>query len=355
MPSPAAGTSDDGAVTTQLTAIVVAAYNAERWIAETLASVQHQAAEHWVCLVVDDGSSDATAAVVRGLAAEDTRIRLLSRGNGGVSAARNTGLAQLPADAVTVAFVDADDLWHPDALGSLRATLDGRPDAVGVTALARHVDEAGLPVNEGAHEARLRGRPTVVRKRIGLLPASADTDFASLAIAGRIWPPAVGLFRADVVRRAGGFDTTLVIGEDWDLYLRLARSGPFAFLDRVLVDYRQHPTSATVASRERLVVDLDRIRRKAWEDGANTPGQRASVVRGWRAVETEASRTTVGRLAWALRNADRAQALDAARCLRALVPPLARRHPPAASSRSARSRMPMVDAVRKRVTALQRG
>ena len=333
--------------------VVVPVWNAARWVGETLASIRAQTARDWVCVVVDDGSTDDTAQVVAGVAAADPRVRLVRQRNGGVSAARNTGLAHLPADTSDVAFVDGDDLWHPHALASLRTALAARPDACGVTALARHVDEHGTGVQPGAQEARLRGRPTVVDGRLVLLGTERDTDFASLAVAGRIWPPAVGLFRADAVRAVGGFDTTLRIGEDWDYYLRLARHGPFAFLDEVVVDYRRHPASATADSMSRMVLDLDRVRRKAWEDPANTTDQRDAVRVGWRTVSRTALRSSVGEALWAARHRRPDQAVRAARSAAVIGASLAGRVPPVPDPRLALARRPMVDALRRAVARLQ--
>jgi len=335
------------------TAVVVPAYNAARWIGATLDSLVAQTVDDWLCLVVDDGSTDDTVAVTRSATAGDPRFVVLTRANGGVSAARNTGLASLPADVDTVAFLDSDDLWHPRALELLRAALDPRPDASGVTALARHVDESGAPVHLGAQEQRLRGRPTVRHGLIGLLPLDRDTDFASLAIAGRIWPPAVGLFRARDVRAVGDFDTTLRIGEDWDYFLRLARRGPLVFLDEVVADYRQHPASATADSWDLMITDLDRVRRKAWEDPANTPAQRAAVRDGWRVVERTALLSSARQAAWALTHRDRALLRTSAASAAALSRSLVRDRPPVPDPRLASARRPMVAAVRRAVARLQ--
>ncbi|QGP80133.1 glycosyltransferase [Sphingobium sp. CAP-1] len=95
-----------------LISVVIPAYNAERWIARTLESVQAQTHSNLEILVVDDGSRDNSAAIVEQFAACDPRIRLIRQPNGGVARARNTGWRQAKSDYI--AFVDADDLWTPD-------------------------------------------------------------------------------------------------------------------------------------------------------------------------------------------------------------------------------------------------
>src|SRR5689334_13713964 len=101
------------------------AYNAARHIGEAIASVVAQDFAAWRLLVVDDGSTDETAEVVRRCG--DARLTLISQPNQGVSTARNRGLAE--ATGEFVAFLDADDRWRPDALSRLIAALRARPEA----------------------------------------------------------------------------------------------------------------------------------------------------------------------------------------------------------------------------------
>lgn len=92
--------------------IIMPAYNVERWIKQALDSVLMQTFSDWECLVVDDGSSDKTPLIVSSVA--DARIRLISQANQGVTVARNKGLEV--ARGHYIAFLDADDVWHPQAL-----------------------------------------------------------------------------------------------------------------------------------------------------------------------------------------------------------------------------------------------
>lgn len=92
--------------------IVIPAWNVEHWLPETIASVQAQTETDWELIVVDDGSTDGTAAVVQ--AVHDDRVRLISQSNRGVSIARNRGIAE--SRGTLIAFLDADDLWSPTHL-----------------------------------------------------------------------------------------------------------------------------------------------------------------------------------------------------------------------------------------------
>jgi len=111
-----------------LVSVVIPAYQAERWIGETIRSVQAQTYRNLEIIVVDDGSPDNLAELVERMAQEDDRIRLIRKENGGLPAARNTGIDE--AKGEWVAPVDADDLWYPEKVEKqvgrfLRAKQEG--------------------------------------------------------------------------------------------------------------------------------------------------------------------------------------------------------------------------------------
>lgn len=94
--------------------IIIPVYNAEKYLADAVASVQAQSYDEWECVVVDDGSEDATGLIADKLAAEDGRIKVIHQTNAGVGAARNAGLDE--ATGEWVGFLDSDDELHPMAL-----------------------------------------------------------------------------------------------------------------------------------------------------------------------------------------------------------------------------------------------
>jgi teichuronic acid biosynthesis glycosyltransferase TuaG len=98
----------------ELVSIIMPAYNAELYIAQAIDSVVNQTYKKWELLVIDDGSTDATAAIAQRYANEDSRIYVISQANQGLGAARNTGLRQ--ASGTWIAFLDSDDLWEPAKL-----------------------------------------------------------------------------------------------------------------------------------------------------------------------------------------------------------------------------------------------
>ena len=290
-PRPTAATSDhcttagtQGAHSATV-GVVVAAWNAQAWIAESLESLRTQDFRDWVCVVVDDGSTDGTAAVIADYVARDGRFVLLSQANTGLPTARNNGIAALPDSCEYVAFLDSDDLYEPDTLASLVAVLRSRPDAVGAYGLAEYIDEQSAVLRPGLHPGRQQDRRAIGRWLLRDVPVSDDATFETLVVAGPIWPPAVAVQRLSAVRAVGGFDPTFTSQEDWDLYVRLTRHGPYATLNRTLAGYRRHGGNLT-NSHFTSVYQQERVRHKAFSSPANTPEQRRQVGRAWRYLQT---------------------------------------------------------------------
>ncbi len=207
--------------------IVLPAHNADPWIADAIGSVLAQTHRDWVLRVVDDGSSDATAAIARRFV--NSRIRLFQQQNSGVSSARNRGLAGLVADAVL--FLDADDWLAPDALARLAAALDTNRHAVAACGTCGFV----------APEAGFGGTPTRLLRGLGgdiLERLLARNRFAN---GGQV------LVRAAAARLAGGFKPSLAYGEDWEYFIRIALQGTFCVASqpaRPILLVRRRPAGA---------------------------------------------------------------------------------------------------------------
>lgn len=201
-----------------LVTVVVPVYNGARFLAETLRSVLAQRDAALELVVVDDGSTDTSREIVAGFGA---RVRALQQANGGVAAARNAGAAE--ARGAYVAFLDQDDVWEPDLVATLVPELERRPECVLAYADSWIVDARG-----GVHGRRSR-----------FLPPAAGDVFAEL-IPRNFVPVETALMRTETWRALGGFDPALRYLEDWELCLRAARTGPFAYVDRPLARYRVH-------------------------------------------------------------------------------------------------------------------
>ena len=217
--------------------VIVPCYNAGRTIAETLQSVIGQSLSDWEAVILDDGSTDDSATVAEAFARRDPRMRLVRRANSGVSATRNAGAAM--ARGRTLAFLDADDRWHPDYLQRMAAHLQGRPDIGIAFAVARIVDAEGRPT--GSYSSRNPGPFTT----FDFLSSNPTTTCSNL------------IARRDVFNALGGFREDLRHAED-QLFLIRAHLASIVVegCAEILVDYRVHASG--------ISSDLEAMR-QGWE------------------------------------------------------------------------------------------
>lgn len=262
--------------------IIVPAHNAERFLKSTLNSISLQTHEHWECIIVDDGSSDKTAAIAGAKCAEDWRFRLIKQSCGGPSRARNRGFLESLPITPFVSFMDADDLWEPTALFQLVNTLQRNPTAVGAHGLAEVIDSDGRAIAPGNFSSFGRRRLGLKQGRIVEWPVDEATVFQTLAWTGPLHPPGLLLARRDAYERAGLYDPELNLCEDWDMCLRLSRLGPIEFINEVLLQYRRHDGNLSLNSRENRKV-VRRLHSKTYFSAQNNPEQRQLLKQGWKA------------------------------------------------------------------------
>ncbi len=251
-----------------LVSVIMPAYNSGRYIAESVASVRAQTYAAWECIVVDDGSTDDTAAVVKRLVEEDGRVRYVARPNGGQAAARNTGLREARGDIV--AFLDSDDLWLPEKLEAQLAVLDER----GVDLV--YTD--GYIFSDDGTELR--------EERFHILPGEArGTEmFRTLFASNRIGTLSV-LMRRSALDAVGLFDEDRAYQncEDYDLWLRLARRGAsFYGMTEKLVRYRRHAAATTHTASKLLTPALAVLLRHASDPALDPALARRTVRRFYR-------------------------------------------------------------------------
>lgn len=208
--------------------VIVPAYNAEPFLAETLASIVGQTLAPREVIVVDDGSTDATAEVAE---AVGPPVRVIRKPNGGVSSSRNRGVQE--ATGEVLAFCDADDLWEAE---KLEAQLDA---LVGADASACFcgVRDRPMPPPESVTLADL------VRHETGRIPAQI---------------PSTLLLPAAAARDVGPWDESLSDAADWDYAIRLRRLGSFCGPTEPLVRYRVHD-DAMSRDLELRAADLRRL------------------------------------------------------------------------------------------------
>ncbi|MCI0602673.1 glycosyltransferase [bacterium] len=211
--------------------IVIPAYNARETITQTLESVIAQTHPNWEAIVVDDGSVDATADIVKTFVERDSRIRLLQQTQTGEAGARNAGLSHVRYDWLL--FLDADDWISPLHLETMLKEVVLDPELSAVHCGSARVAADGTMVVES------------------YLPPAGDL-FTTLARRAA-FPVNACIVRKSVVESVGMFDTSLVKSPDWDLWQRIARTGArFGSVREVLAYYRMRSNAASLDAHQML-------------------------------------------------------------------------------------------------------
>jgi glycosyltransferase involved in cell wall biosynthesis len=310
--------------TRPLVTVVVPAFNAQATLAETLRSVAAQTYSPLEILIVDDGSTDSTAAVAAAFCGAEPRARLIRKENGGVASARNRGLAEAAGD--WVAPIDADDLWHPTKIEKQMAAALAAPEPPGfVYCWFRVIDGAGKIIGAG-ERWRVEGpalRRLAYRNVVGNGSAPLLSRAAALA--------------------AGGYDESLRARgaegcEDVSLQLQIARRHPVALVPEYLVGYRFLPGGMSRGG-ERMLRSWELAVERLREDGEPVPAEAVRWTLGVRRLALAEERAMRRDPARALAYLTRALRLDPGRtglhlfyrlCRLAARLARGRRRPPAA-------------------------
>jgi glycosyltransferase involved in cell wall biosynthesis len=217
----------------------VPAYNQAHYLGESIQSVLDQTYQDFEIVVVDDGSTDNTHQVAEGF--DDPRIRYIYQENGGLSAARNTGIRHTTGCFLT--FLDADDLLLPGNLASLATALETEPETGFVAGQTVLFDDRDRRLRTDAH------------------PSKPLDDSSQLLLGNRF---AVGsmMVRRSWLEKVEPFDETLRACEDWDLWLRLAKAGcSMKLIKEPVFLYRVHSEQMTRGAkrmRQAMLAVLDK-------------------------------------------------------------------------------------------------
>lgn len=243
----AAPAAMDARATLPVVSVVIPAKNAAAYVSETIASALAQSDVSEV-IVVNDGSTDDTVAIVQAI--RDPRLCLIMNDASGVSAARNLGARSAHGDWLM--FLDADDRLRPDAVTTLLTAAKAAPHAVLAYGDYNTIDSEGHTIGR---RGLLKGR----RKPSGdVLERLASGNF--------IVNGGIMLVRAEAFRATGGFDVSLRYCEDWHCWCRLAATGEFAYVPKLLLDYRLH-TANTMNAAVRTPQDFFPAVARVFDDG----------------------------------------------------------------------------------------
>ena len=227
--------------------VIIASYNGERFIAEAVGSILGQTFRDLELIVVEDGSTDGTRAILHAIAAKDQRLRIIEKENEGLIATLNRGIAE--ARGVYIARLDHDDVARPNRIERQAAFLDANPSHVAVGCLLQNMTE------DGTFVGKVRIRHERLRHAPGQFPPRQQWLYGPTP-----------MMRAEALRKAGGYRTQFLASEDRDLCWRLGALGPMERLPEVLVNYRYHGSNMSRLRRRTqmysaLLSDLSAVAR----------------------------------------------------------------------------------------------
>ena len=220
-----------------LVTAIVPTYNYGRYIGETLESLRSQTFDNWECIVVDDGSTDDTGAIIARYSARDGRIRYVWQKNARQAAARNNGIRQ--ARGKYIQFLDADDLLESEKIERQVEFLELHPEVDLVYSNVRYFDVERSEELRRANDSNDPWMPVV---------SGAGNEILVPLVRNNIMPVNSPLFRRTTVEQVGFFSEKLPAVEDWEYLIRCAAAGKrFHYEDaegiRALV--RAHPESSS--------------------------------------------------------------------------------------------------------------
>jgi len=214
--------------------VIIPTHNRADILREAITSVLSQSFSDFEIVVVDDASRDNTSEVVRAI--DDQRIKYLRHEtNRGVALARNTGV--LNSTGQYIAFLDDDDEWLPDKLKKQYDLLEGSPVIVGV-------------VHTGSFAVDVSSRK-ILRQ---LTPTKRGKIFDEMFIQNSIAPTSTFFLRRECFERVGLFDVKLEFGEDFDMWLRIAKEFQFEYIEEPLVKFSVSNNKSSLSANYELKI-----------------------------------------------------------------------------------------------------
>ena len=210
-------------IMTSSVSIIIPAFNAEEYLEEAAQSTLRQSEPPDEIIIVDDGSKDGTLSIAQDLADKHAKIQVLTRSNGGPSAARNAGLEKAKGEYLL--FLDADDRLHENAIRNHLTAFKDHPEAAMVFRAYDGIDKNGA----------FRGSNQTPVEDVSL----EDLALRVIAI------PSISMYKKSALIDIGGYNEYFRRSEDVDLNLRLVRIGNIFSHGMKVSDYRRHPTQLT--------------------------------------------------------------------------------------------------------------
>ncbi len=228
-----------------LVSVVMPVFNAAFYLDEAIESILQQTFSDFELIIINDGSTDNSFDLLKQWEKKDHRIKLFDQANQGRSLTRNKGLAL--ATSEFVAMMDADDISTPNRLRLSYDYLQEHAEVVGVSGQFETMCMYGVPLHKS------------------LKPLDHDNiEKKLLHDFGDTFNQGASMIRKSVAESVGGYDPQYELGEDVDLFLKMALKGQLINLPDLLLLYRQHPTSITNTSNGLLIENRMSCLNQAW-------------------------------------------------------------------------------------------
>ncbi|OFX56524.1 MAG: hypothetical protein A2046_14275 [Bacteroidetes bacterium GWA2_30_7] len=226
-----------------LVSIIIPCYNAEKWIAVTIQSVINQTYYNWELIIVDDGSTDKSAEIIKTF--EDKRITYFQIENSGVSTARNYGANNAKGDFI--GFLDADDIFFPENISKkLNFLIENKKRFV----------YSYIIIEDTVSNS------SEIKKNIITNPLKQLLEFcenSSIGLGSNV------IMYKSLFDEVGGFDKNLSTSADWDILVRIAKIAEFGYIPEPLISYRLNPNQMH-KNIKLMENDMLYAFKKAWEN-----------------------------------------------------------------------------------------
>ncbi len=219
-----------------LISIILPLYNGGEFIEKTLLSVGQQSFNNAELIIVDDGSTDSSAEIIKKISSKSScsilkNLKIVTQKNGGVASARNHGINE--AKGEWLSFIDQDDIWLPEKLERQVEVLKGTNASFCYTAFSRFYADGREVVKKNGSDDR--------NKSLRLL------------ISGKLFiPPSTVLVKKETAKVEGGFNSDFIPSDEWDFFLRILEKYDAVYCPEVLVKFRSHPTSTAKTQKRKI-------------------------------------------------------------------------------------------------------
>jgi len=234
--------------------VIMPVYNGEKYLREALESILNQTFKNFELLIMDDGSTDQTAEILKTFAKKDPRIKIFHQKNSGVVRSLNALIAH--AKAEILARMDADDIAYPDRLKIQYQYMQNHPETVVLGCFAKIIENRTVENSPGSGKEKSRRNTAFEEDILNRWYLSVIPPFIHSAV----------MLRKEAFIRAGGYREDEHPAEDYGLWIRMKHEGKLGTAPALLQDYYLHPEGISARNYKKQIAKRDELNFKNLED-----------------------------------------------------------------------------------------